>query len=156
MTPQRVFSIASTFAMAGWLALILAGRWTCVPRILCKFIIPGLIATAYTALILTHWVGHPGGYGSLDEVRQLFTNPWLLTAGWIHYLAFDLFCGAWQVRESQRLGIGHLWTVPCLVITFLFGPMGYLLFLLLRATKGQRQRRAEDSRHGRQQLEGHR
>ena len=154
MTPQLVFSIASTFAMAGWLTLIVAGKWTFVPRILCKFLIPGLIATAYTALILTHWAGHPGGYGSLEEVRQLFTNPWLLTAGWIHYLAFDLFCGAWQVRESQRLGIGHLWVVPCLVITFLFGPMGYLLFLVLRAVRGLRQPQANSSGSAMAQIEG--
>lgn len=136
MTPQLVFRLASGLALAGWVALIVAGKLRSVPSVLCKFLIPGLIAITYSVLILTHWRGHAGGYGSLEEVRQLFGNPWLLTAGWIHYLAFDLFCGAWQVREAQRLGIGHLWVVPCLVMTFLFGPMGYLLFLVLRAIRG--------------------
>lgn len=139
MTPDLVFRIGSQLAVLGWLALIFAGPVRFVPRVLCKFLIPGALAILYTALILTHWKGHPGGYGSIEEVSQLFTSPWILTAGWVHYLAFDLFSGAWQVREAQRLGIGHLWVVPCLVLTFLFGPMGYLLFLLLRRVRGRRQ-----------------
>ena len=83
--------------------------------------------------MLAHWSGHPGGYGSLEAVRQLFTSPWILTAGWLHYLAFDLFCGAWQAREAQSLRIAHVLVVPCLILTFVFGPMGYLFFLALRA-----------------------
>jgi hypothetical protein len=137
MTPELVFRIGSQIAGIGWLTLIFAGKFRFVPTILCKFLIPGSIAILYSALILTHWAGHPGGFGSLTAVQQLFTDPWIVAAGWLHYLAFDLFLGAWQVRESQRFGIGHLWVVPCLVATFLFGPMGYLSFLLLRLIRSE-------------------
>ena len=62
-------------------------------------------------------------------MRRLFGDEALLLAGWVHYLAFDLFVGSWEVRDAQRLGIPHLLVVPCLVLTFLFGPVGLLLYL---------------------------
>jgi hypothetical protein len=60
-------------------------------------------------------------------------NSWLLLAGWIHYLAFDLFLGAWQARQAQRLGISHFLVVPCLLLTFLFGPIGLPVFWAIRS-----------------------
>jgi hypothetical protein len=69
----------------------------------------------------------------LADVRALFSNDFLLLAGWIHYLAFDLFIGSWEVRDARRLGIHHLTVVPCLVLTFMLGPVGLLLYLALRA-----------------------
>jgi hypothetical protein len=71
-------------------------------------------------------------------VRALFQSDALLVAGWLHYLAFDLFVGAWQVRTARAEGIPHLMVVPCLVLTFLFGPVGFLLFLILRAAYARR------------------
>jgi hypothetical protein len=83
--------------------------------------------------------GEPGGgFGSLSQVSQLFQNPYKLLAGWIHYLAFDLFVGSWEVRDAQRLGIHHLLVVPCLALTFLLGPIGLLLYLALRFTMKRR------------------
>jgi hypothetical protein len=66
-------------------------------------------------------------------VSALFSNPWVLLAGWTHYLAFDLFIGGWEVRDAQRRGIPHLFIVPALVLTFLFGPAGLLLYLAIRS-----------------------
>ena len=54
----------------------------------------------------------------------------LLLAGWVQYLAFDLFIGAWQVRDARTQGISHLLVIPCLLLTFLFGPAGLLHFLI--------------------------
>jgi hypothetical protein len=57
----------------------------------------------------------------------------LLAAGWLHYLAFDLFVGAWIAERAGALGIPHLLVLPLLLLTFLFGPAGLLAFALLRA-----------------------
>ena len=63
---------------------------------------------------------------------KLFTNEWATLAGWIHYLAFDLFVGAWEVKDAQEKNISHWFVIPCLILTFLFGPIGFLLYSILR------------------------
>jgi hypothetical protein len=70
-------------------------------------------------------------------VHLLFQTPGLLLAGWLHFLAFDLFVGAWEVRTARAEGIPHLLIVPALILTFLFGPAGFLLFLVIRAVARQ-------------------
>ena len=59
----------------------------------------------------------------------------MLLAGWIHYLAFDLLIGSWEVRDARELGIPHLFVVPCLFLTFMFGPAGWLLYRGVRASR---------------------
>ena len=78
-----------------------------------------------------------GGFGSLAAVAALFSVEELLLAGWIHYLAFDLFVGAWEVRDSQARGINHLLIIPCLLATFMAGPAGLVLYWLLRVVHGR-------------------
>ncbi len=132
MAPDSLFQTASLLATLGWLGLALAPL---APRLLERWsglAVPLALSAGYTALVLVHWSNAPGGFGSLDEVAELFSSRWLLLAGWVHYLAFDLLLGAWQVRTAGREGIAHLWVLPCLVFTFLFGPAGYLLFQALR------------------------
>ena len=96
--------------------------------------------------MLAFWSRAPGGFGSLGEVMALFTMPEIALAGWIHYLAFDLFVGAWEVRTARREGIAFLLVLPCLVLTFLFGPAGFLVFLMLRAARARQLNVAEDGR----------
>jgi hypothetical protein len=73
-------------------------------------------------------------------VTALFTNAWLLLAGWLHYLAFDLLIGTWEVRDAQERGIPHALVVPCLFLTFMFGPAGWLLYVTLRSLHAARVR----------------
>ncbi len=80
------------------------------------------------------------GFNSIAQVRALFSVDRALVAGWIHYLAFDLFIGAWQTRDARALGIAQWAVLPCLVLTFLFGPLGLGLYLLLRTVCEKRSR----------------
>lgn len=78
-----------------------------------------------------------GGFGSLAGVMKLFTNPWAVLAGWVHYLAFDLFVGAWEVRDAEQHGVSHLLVVPCLFFTFMLGPIGLLMYMGARTLFGK-------------------
>jgi hypothetical protein len=53
----------------------------------------------------------------------------------VHYLAFDLFVGSWEVRDSRVHGIPHWFVLPCLFLTFMFGPAGWLLYLTVRVVR---------------------
>lgn len=78
-----------------------------------------------------------GGFGSIAAVRLLFTSDAALAAGWLHYLAFDLFAGSWIAREGLASGVSPLLILPCLLLTFMAGPIGLLVFVVLRfATSG--------------------
>lgn len=134
MTPAALFQSGNLLAMGGWLLLILLPRWSGSSRLVCAVVLPALLGVAYLYLAVTSFGGaEGGGFGSIGEVRALFAVDGALVAGWLHYLAFDLFIGAWEVRDSRALGIHHLAVVPCLVLTFLLGPIGLLAYLTLRA-----------------------
>jgi len=137
-SPEAVFSMASAAVLPGWLLLVLAPRWRWTARQVSVVLIPGLLAVLYAAIIAARWGGAEGGFSSLADVQKLFADPWLLLAGWVHYLVFDLFIGAWEVRDAQRLRVPHLLVVPCLVLTFLFGPVGLLLYGIVRAVRTRR------------------
>ena len=120
-------------ALTGWIALALGPVAPRVLGLVGGVAIPLVLSGGYAAIVLSHWSSGQGGFDSLESVAQLFESRWLLLAGWVHYLAFDLLVGAWQLRTARREGIPHLHLLPCLMATFLFGPAGYLLFQLLRA-----------------------
>lgn len=134
MNPEQVFSIASTLAAGGWILLVFLPRWSWTARV-SGMALPAALAVAYVAIIALHWVGSSGDFQSLAGVAALFANPWLLLAGWIHYLAFDMLVGAWEVRDAARRGVPHWLVVPCLLLTFLFGPAGWLLYQAVRSYK---------------------
>jgi len=131
MTPEQLFSIVNLVAMVGWLPLVFfpRARWasTAVP-----FVVPTALAVVYVVLIAMTLGRTDGGFSSLAAVSALFSNPWALLAGWTHYLAFDLFIGGWEVRDAQQRGVRHLLVIPALVLTFLVGPAGLLVYLAIR------------------------
>ncbi len=143
MTPESLFSLLNLIALAAWLPLVFLPRWRWTATVVPLVAVP-LLAAAYAVLVAIALPGSEGGFSSLAGVRALFANPWALLAGWTHYLAFDLFIGAWQVRDAQRRGVPHLLVVPALALTFLFGPAGLLLYLAIRwFTRGRAATTAE-------------
>ena len=140
----QLFSVCSTFAVVGWLLLLVAPRWRWTERLVVSGAWSLLLSVVYFVLIAVHFPGSKGGFGSIAEVRQLFSIDALLLAGWVHYLAFDLLVGALEVRQAKTHGIPHLLVIPALVLTFLFGPIGLLLFF---AIKSVRQRRLAEVVH---------
>lgn len=133
MDIQTLFQVTAPIPLVGWTALALsplAPIWT--DRIATLFI-PGLLSLIYAGLIMAFWSTAEGGFDSLDDVMLLFTKPEIAMAGWLHYLAFDLFVGAWIVRTARKRGISHWFVLPLLPATLLFGPVGFILFIALAA-----------------------
>ncbi len=139
MTPGVLFSYANMFALLGWFVLIagvvLNRAW--LRDKLAGIYWPLALSVGYCAAIWLGFGQSGGGFDSLSAVRQLFTNDWALLAGWVHYLAFDLFVGAWIARDALRAGLSRWLLIPVLPLTFLFGPAGFLLFSVLKAVFGK-------------------
>ncbi len=135
MTPALVFSICSTLVLPQWLLMIVAPKWQWTQKLIESRIIPVVLAVVYGIYIFQMGRAEEGGFGSLEEVMQLFTVDVLVLAGWIHYLAFDLLIGTWVLQDSQKRGIHHALIVPCLIGCFLAGPLGFLAYWLISKFK---------------------
>ena len=136
MDLDSLFSAASTISVVGWLFLVFIPRRPYTQTI-AGAIAPLVLAAIYLTLIVSNIRGAEGGFGSLADVALLFQKRELLLAGWIHYLAFDLFIGAWETRDAARNQIPHLVVVPCLVMTFMLGPIGLLFYFAIRTAKAK-------------------
>src|SRR4051794_1498074 len=132
MSPETLFGACNKLALLAWLVLIFAGRRRWASGLVTAVFVPAVLALVYSVLIPLHWRDGDGNFNTLSGVAALFANRWLLLAGWLHYLAFDLFVGSWEVRDAMRNRIPHWAVIPCLVLTFLFGPAGLLSYFVLR------------------------
>jgi Domain of unknown function (DUF4281) len=133
VTPQQIFPVVNLLALLAWIALAALPRQRWVAKTVAGLVVPSVLAVVYASLIVSNW-GGPGSFSSLDGVALLFGNPWLLLAGWVHYLAFDLLVGAWEAQDARDRGVPHLLVLPCLFLTFMFGPAGWLLYQGVRRT----------------------
>jgi len=131
MTPELLFSHVGIAAMAGWALLILGPRRFAWFNAIPLWVIPAGLSAVYAALIFSRFSGMGGGFDSLDNVAILMSDRWALLAGWVHYLAFDLFVGAVMAARMDRAGVGRLEQAPILLSTFMLGPLGFLIAALV-------------------------
>lgn len=135
MTPDTVFQLCNIIAMIGWIILIVFPLWYESDQFIIGIIV-ALFAIIYTYYIVTNIAAiDMKSFSSLKGVTALFTNPLAVLIGWVHYLAFDLMAGVWIKNNSLKYGISHWLVIPCLLLTFMFGPIGLLLYLLIRFVK---------------------
>lgn len=143
---EHIFALANTWALLCWAILAFAPRPGWLQRLLfiggC-----GLLALAYAVLIIGLLSGSLDGgtavagtsassgvdFTTLSGVQSIFMTQGGATIGWIHYLAFDLFVGLWVARNADSVNISRVLQVPVLFFTFMAGPFGLVLYLLLRA-----------------------
>jgi hypothetical protein len=131
MNLDTLFTLLNTAVLPFWALLMIAPRWVWTDRLTHSVVIVSLYAPVYLWLLATA-PGGEGDFSSLDGVAALFTDRQAVLAGWIHYLVFDLFVGAWIARDAVRRGIHPLFVFPCLVLTLMLGPVGLGSYAALR------------------------
>ncbi|MCA0904167.1 ABA4-like family protein [Qipengyuania aquimaris] len=138
---DTVFSIANALALLMWVALVFLPRW---PALLAAILYlgVGLLSAAYAVFLIAVVAGIvPGGEGgnfsSIEGVRQIFSSDAGVTIGWIHYLAFDLFVGLWIARDADAKDFSRLVQAPILFATLMAGPLGLVLWLLIRERRAR-------------------
>lgn len=142
-----LFNAVNLLALTGWTALILLPRW---PALLSAvlYLGVGLLCLVYASGlvgVLSGVIPNTGGGGAdfstIAGVRAIFAGDAGVTIGWTHYLAFDLFVGLWISRDGDAKNISRLVQAPVLLATFLAGPLGLGIWLLLREPVARRQGR---------------
>ncbi len=139
MTPSEVFSIVNTTALPMWLLMIVLPKWK-VTRFLIDYkVIPLILAIVYAIYIIMAMLDGPAmDFGSLDAVMTLFTSENAVVAGWVHYLVFDMLVGMWMLDQNKGLKLHPIIMAPCLILTFMLGPIGFILFMTIRAFRLKR------------------
>ena len=133
MNPDLVFTICNTLVLPQWLLMIVAPKWKVTQWLIRYPVIPVALSLVYIAFVASVFGVEGGGFGSLAEVKKLFTVDGAIVAGWVHYLAFDLLIGSWILVKSQKRGIRHFLIIPCLLLTFMAGPVGWLLYFIIKS-----------------------
>ena len=126
-----IFKIANISVIPAWLILIIIPRSTITRQIVHSYLYPALLGVFYLFLLVVSWGGE-GGMDTLQNLKLSFQRDEVLVLGWVHYLVFDLFIGAWIARDAAANGIKHLSIIPSLVLTLFVGPVGLLSYLILR------------------------
>jgi Domain of unknown function (DUF4281) len=132
MTLDRIFSLCALIAIIGWLALLVAPlarrRLVTTARVMAI-----ILCAAYFIQLFTITQPVPdASFSTLTGVAALFSVPGNVMLGWTHYLAFDLFTGSWEIEDSAKLGLHHWAMIVPLLLTFLFGPIGLLTYVIIR------------------------
>ena len=131
------FSATNTVALLAWIALVLFPARRAVSHVLCAILVPAALAISYAAVIgwkMTQDGPPPGDVMTLGGLKGMFADDWVFAAAWTHYLVFDMVVGAWIARDAVRLGIPWPLRTLALVLTFLLGPVGFLVHVLTRFT----------------------
>jgi hypothetical protein len=138
---DALFAIVNPLPLPMWLLLVVAPRWRHTLPLVRLVIVP-LLAIAYIVLIAARFGSSEGDFNSLAGVQALFADPHTLLAGWIHYLAFDLFVGSWIVEDALAREVPAWARILPLPLTLMFGPAGLLLYLVLRQLTATNRERA--------------
>lgn len=137
---ETAFQITNALVLPQWLLMIFAPRWSWTRWLVRSYIIPVLLAYLYAYFIFSGTPLDIGDFGSLEGVKSLFSKGGdaAVLAGWIHYLAFDLVVGSFVLQDSQTKHIAHAWIVLPLFFCFMLGPVGLLLYWVIRTVKTQK------------------
>ena len=133
MPLETLFKAANFAVLPFWLLLFLAPRWSWTQRLVHGPVVLFLLTPIYAFMLFGYGPAPDDfNFNSLYGVMIGFSVPHIVLAGWIHYLIFDLFVGAWEVRDAQRRGVSHFLVIPCLLATLMAGPVGLALYVTVR------------------------
>lgn len=136
MTTTQTFSIVGMIAMPMWVLMIFLPKWSITKFFMKYQIIPLMLSLVYAVYIFKAiQIGGMMDFSCLKSVMLLFTEENATLAGWVHYLAFDLLLGMWMLKQNEKIGIHQILMAPCLLGTFIFGPLGFLLFMSIKTIK---------------------
>ncbi len=141
MTPETVYTLINAGVVPAWMLLVFAPQWSPTRALVHSGVYPlaygGLYMFFLANTLLFGAHSSDAGFSSLKGVMALFDHPNGVLTGWTHYLVFDLFIGAWIGRDALRRGVSHFLVIPCLFFSFLFGPVGLLLYIVVRLVSGK-------------------
>ena len=135
MNAASIFEFGNAFVLIAWAALIFFPHWTHTFT-LARSVVIVVISVLY-AILISQGMNELelDSFNTLESVKKLFQSDMAVAAGWLHYLAFDLLAGTYILQKSKEIGLPRWQYSLALPFTFIFGPVGYLIFFLFKTLK---------------------
>jgi len=141
MNWETAYSALNLLVVPAWLLLIFMPGSALTRRLVHSGLFPlalGLVYALSLGAALIFGISDPdAGMSDINGVMSLFDHPNGIITGWTHFLVFDLFVGSWIARDARRRSIPHLLILPALVFSFIFGPIGLLIYMIIRLMRGE-------------------
>ena len=132
MSAESAFLVLNSLALFCWILLIGFYHSLLYKSVISSGLVFVLFGVIYLFLLLTNLPTDLQAFTSLSNMKSLYSNPWAILLGWVHYLSFDLLAGIWIKKDSEKQEIGTAWVIPSLVLTFMLGPFGLLSYLIIK------------------------
>lgn len=134
MSASDVFQIVNSIVLPAWLILIFFPNKSWRNPVIYTF--SAAMAVVY-AIYVFQGLGDfdMESFSRLEGIKAMFTSDEAVLTGWVHYLVFDLLVGNWILNQSHKHRINHFLIIPCLLLCFMFGPLGFLLFYVIKLVK---------------------
>ncbi|MGH6729370.1 MAG: ABA4-like family protein [Sphingomicrobium sp.] len=145
---QSLFVLTNVVALASWAMLAFLPRRPIVMAFV-LFCGVGMLCLVYAGMFVALFGGLADSVRvagappadimnyTLPGLRALFMSDGGVVLGWTHYLAFDLFVGQWIARDADNKGVHRLVQLPFLFITLMAGPIGLLMWLIVRERRAR-------------------
>lgn len=132
MNASTVFAAVNLVALVGWLLILLVPYSRATRRLIDSMALPVVLALVYAAVLVITFSTMPQVVWTLEGIAEIMSDPWIMTLGWTHLVAFDLVAGTWMKLDAAKRKIRHRWMIMSYILTFLLGPVGLLSYVLLR------------------------
>ena len=137
---ESIFGLVNITAIIAWVILIFLPRTPILASVvlylgvgmLCLIYAIGLIGIVTGGFDPVGPEGPGMDFSSIQGIQAIFLSQGGTVVGWTHYLAFDLFVGLWIARDADPKGFSRFLQAPILLATFMAGPVGLLIWLLVR------------------------
>jgi hypothetical protein len=150
---ERTFLLSNMLVFPFWVLMIAFPHWRWTRRLM-ESPLPVALPAGLYALWGLNLLRPPfgDGDGERPDPRALltptaagiaagFSRPAFATLAWAHLVAFDLFTGRWVYLDSRARNLNPWLMAPTLLLTLLAGPVGFLLYLGIRALHGSNSHR---------------
>lgn len=129
-----VFKIVNAVVLPSWILMIFFPKFSWRNHVV--YAIAIMLGLIYAFFLFTG-IGDMDfqAFTELDGLMAMFTSDKAVLTGWIHYLVFDMLVGNWVLNNSQKYDIKHYKIILCLLFCFMLGPVGYVLYSIIKLFK---------------------
>jgi len=129
---DTVFALSPLLVLPFWVLIIFLPNWQWTVSIVSSPWIVAPVALLFSVLLLPHMAEVFTGMPTLESKAALFSTDRWATVVWTHIMALDLFAARWVYLDYRSRGYGAIPMGFLLAAIFRLGPLGLLVYLLIR------------------------